>query len=242
MSGFQLVVASYPEQLADAESVRRYVYSEEEQLLGLPIAESYADLAERTTRLVVYTNRQPIGTVSLALARGGAARDQQRLGFDLEASFVLRGFELPGIVPAEVTRFCVLRRYRGTRVAALLYSGLLAESARLGVTHLVAEANMQTDCAVDAALAYALARQRDWTDSDFSAAPRHEARPPAAPTRFVYTEQQRTLLRTGELAAVAPPRTLSLFAQSMRARYIGPPVYEPAFNVFALPLVARLTH
>ncbi|HYP87655.1 MAG TPA: hypothetical protein VEQ59_05870, partial [Polyangiaceae bacterium] len=142
----------------------------------------------------------------------------------------------------EVTRFCVLRRYRGTRVAGLLYAGLLAESARRGVTHLVAEANMETDCAGDAELAYDLARQRDWTDDEFSAAPRHESAPPAAPQRFVYTEEQRRRLRTGQLGGVSPPRTLALFAQRMRARYIGPPVYEPAFNVFALPLVARLTH
>jgi hypothetical protein len=36
------------------------------------------------------------------------------------------------------------------------------------------------------------------------------------------------------------PRTLSLYANKMGARYVGPPAYDPYFGVFALPLVAPL--
>jgi hypothetical protein len=36
------------------------------------------------------------------------------------------------------------------------------------------------------------------------------------------------------------PRTLSLLASKMGARFMGQPVYDPYFNVFALPLVTTL--
>ncbi|MEO8905774.1 MAG: GNAT family N-acetyltransferase [Polyangiaceae bacterium] len=243
--GFQLVSAQRAGQMRDAELVRYRVYSEEERLVGPHGCPDVSEvdpheLSERTKHLIVYSGAEPIGTLRLALARTRGAGDDQ-FGFDLESSFILGGFALPGVVPAEVTRFCILRRYRGTRVASLLYAGLLVESARLGVTHLVAEANMETDCAGDAALAYRLVRERQWTDSRFSAVPRRAASPPEKPTRFVYTEEQRCRTRQGALAEVELPRTLALFAQRMRGRYIGPPVYEPHFNVFALPLVAQLT-
>ncbi|MEO7033360.1 MAG: GNAT family N-acetyltransferase [Polyangiaceae bacterium] len=244
--GFQLVSAQRAVQIRDAELVRYRVYSEEERLVGAHGCPEVSEVdshefSERTKHLIVYSGAEPIGTVRLALARARGASDAAQFGFELESSFILGGFALQGVVPAEVTRFCILRRFRGTRVASLLYAGLLAESARLGVTHLVAEANMETDCAGDAALAYRLVRERQWTDSRFSAVPRRSASPPANPTRFVYTEEQRCRSRPGALAEVELPRTLTLFAQRMRGRYIGPPVYEPHFNVFALPLVAQLS-
>ena len=245
-SGFQLLVAKSTAQIRDAERVRSRVYSEEERLVGAHDQPEVSELepyefSARTKQLLVYSGAEPIGTLRLALANGRGASSSREFGFDLESSFVLGGFAQHGVVPAEVTRFCILRRYRGTRVASLLYAGLLAESARLGVTHLVAEANMETDCAGDAALAYRLVLERQWTDSRFSAVPRRVASPPAQPTRFVYTDEQRRQLHPAALARMELPRTLTLFAHGMRARYIGPPVYEPHFHVFALPLVAQLT-
>ena len=109
---------------------------------------------------------------------------------------------------AEVTRFCVLRRYRCTGVAAALFAGLFAESQRRGITHWVAGANMETDFAEDAALAYRVARAQHLVSSRFHAAPRV---PPPARTprqRPLYTEAQRLRAAGGDLAGISLPRPL----------------------------------
>jgi hypothetical protein len=64
-------------------------------------------------------------------------------------------------------------------------------------------------------------------------------RPPRMRPR--YTEEERLSAQSGDLQGLRLPRTLLLFAARMSARYIGPPVYDPYFNVFALPLVASLS-
>lgn len=244
MSGgdsLRLIVARSSEEIEAAERLQYRVYSEEERLIEprARLEESEAEedsTAGRSARFLVLAGHDPVGTVRLTLPRG----DGGLFGFELEWSFELGGFASPGVVPAEVTRFCVLRRYRGTRAAGMLYRGLVAESLRRGVTHLVAAANMETDCAADAELAHRLIEARRLVDRRFCARPRRATLPPP-PTRFVYSPAERERFRQGDDAALGLPRTLALFAERMGARYVGPPAYEPHFHVFALPLVAELT-
>ena len=56
----------------------------------------------------------------------------------------------------------------------------------------------------------------------------------------MYTEAERLRAAGGDLTGIALPRTLSLFAKRMGARFVGPPLYDGHFNVFALPLVTAL--
>lgn len=236
----RLIVARGSEEIEAAERLQYRVYSEEERLVEPRTRREESEPEEdsaagRTAHLLVLAGQDPVGTVRLTVARGDGV-----FGFELESSFELGGFSSPGVVPAEVTRFCVLRRYRGTRAAGMLYRGLVAESLRRGVTHLVAAANMETDCAEDAELAHRLIEARRLVDRRFYARPRRATLPPP-PTRFVYSPAERERFRQGDDAALGLPRTLALFAERMGARYVGPPAYEPHFHVFALPLVAELT-
>jgi putative hemolysin len=163
-----------------------------------------------------------------------------RLGLDLESKVDLRMLSGSAISTAEVTRYCVLRRYRCTRVTHALFSLLREESARRGITHWVAGANMETDFAEDAALAYRVAGDQSLFSPRFRAEA-HASRPPSTRrTRHCYTAEQRRHARAGERSGLDLPRTLSLFARRMGARFIGPPVYDAYFNVFALPLVTAL--
>ncbi len=235
---FRCVIAKTMQEIIDAQRLRWKVYGEEEELLpdsahsdGREI--DARDYSEGTTHFLVYDGPEAVGTVRLLEPRGG-------LGLDLESKFDLGALSVPGVAPAEVTRYCVSRRYRCTGVTVALFSGLYAESVRRGVTHWVAGANMGTDCAEDAALAYRVACAQALMNERFHARPRAHELPETPRRRPCYTEEQRSRAQRGELAGLELPRTLSLFAKRMGARYIGLPTYDAYFNVFALPLVATL--
>ncbi len=241
----RLIVANTELEIADAQRVRFRVYCEEEHLLPFHIAadgreRDVRDLAETTTHLLVYAGTEPVGTVRLCLA---STRSPEKPGFglDLEASFALLGFDTPGMRLAEITRYCVVRRMRGTRVASALFAALHVTSQRLGVTHWVAAANMETDCAEDAAIAHRLIQTSDLLSPVFAASPRACAGPAAA-KRFSYTPEERQRARRGELSLLKLPRTLSLFAHKLGARYLGAPAYDAHFNVFAAPLSVELAN
>ena len=246
MSSIHLVVAHSRRQIVDCQRLRYLVYVEQEKMLDASECSQGRELDARdfsgeSTHLLVYAGNEPVGTVRLLQPHASSARLCNRLGLELESKFALSGFCAPGIVPAEVTRYCVLDRYRGTRVAAALFSGLLGESARRGITHWVAAANMQTDCADDAAIAYRLVQARKLQTASFSAEPREPGLPRSPARRFVYSAQERERGLRGESETLDLPRTLSLFATRLGALYMGPPAYDSYFNVFALPLVATLS-
>lgn len=234
------LVASDPRQMAEAARLRRRVYCDEE---GLTLAPERPELEASSTiaHLLAYVDGQPAGSLRLVVSSAGAAaRATGRFGLELESTFELSGFEAPGVVLAEVTRFCVLRRFRGSRVAAALFDLLRLESRRRGVTHWVAAANMETDVPEDAALAYRLIEARGLVDPTWRAYRR--SAPASCPpgNRPAFTAEQRLQANAGVLAGLRVPRTLNLFATKMGARYIGPPAYDRRFRVFALPLTVDL--
>jgi hypothetical protein len=239
------VIARTARQVMDAQRVRWRVYGEEEGLLCASVARSGREVdarddCEGTTHFIAYSGREPVATVRLLRRARGDGGQDGCLGLDIEAKFDLGALCRPGIVAAEVTRFCALRRCRSTGVTKALFWHLYAESERLGVTHWVAGANTQTDCAEDAALAYRVARARRLVNDGLRAEPRVSDLPSTPRRRPYYTEEQRLRALVGDLAGLDLPRPLSVFAGAMGGRYIGPPVYDGYFNVFALPLVATL--
>ncbi|MFT3772751.1 MAG: GNAT family N-acetyltransferase [Minicystis sp.] len=243
MQTFQAIVARTPQEIRDAQRVRWAVYGEEERLLsrerrfeGREI--DARDEQETTSHLLVYAGGEAVGTVRLL--RPSAERESGCLGLDLEAKWDLGALAAPGIAPAEVTRYCVLRQHRHTGVTTALFAGLYAESVRRGITHWVAGANMETDLPEDAAVAYRVAQEKGFCSARFAASPRVAEVPRTPRRRACYTEEQRRQAAGGDLTGIALPRTLALFASRMGARFIGPPVYDTGFDVFALPLVATL--
>jgi hypothetical protein len=240
MAHLRCVIARTPDQIADAQRVRWQVYGEEERLLAPSVGVSRRevdarDLCEDTLHFIVYVGAEAVGTVRLLQGRGS---DGDR-GLDLGAKVDLGPLK-PPLVAAEVTRFCVLRRHRCTRVTAALFFALRAESRRRGITHWVAGANMETDVVEDAALTYRLVRERGLMDARLRVAALGGA-PQATPRRRpFFTEEQRLRAARGELGGLELPRPVSLFAAKMGARYIGAPVYDSYFDVFALPLLAAV--
>ncbi|MDB4981782.1 MAG: hypothetical protein JWM82_2534 [Myxococcales bacterium] len=233
--------ARTPREIADGQRVRFRVYVEEERLLSSMAGREGREIDERdddagTVHLVAYDGEEPVGTVRLLRARP-TLEAEPRLGLELESTFTLAAMG-PGVVAGEVTRYCVARSHRGTRVAGMLYALLRAESARCGITHWFASANMQTDSPEDAALVYELVCRRRLVDDVFAATPRATAPPGLARRLSCYTSEQRRRARRGDDDALPLPVPVALFAARMGARYIGPPAFDATFGVFALPLVA----
>jgi hypothetical protein len=239
MPNLTCLVASSDEQREDAARLRREVYRDEESMPLSPESPQ-REKSDSISHLVAYVDGAPVGSVRLVIASPHDGAGPGRFGLELESCFTLSGFEAPGTVLAEVTRFCVLRRFRGSRVAAALFDLLRLESRRRGVTHWVAAANMETDIAEDAQLTYRLIEARGLLEDAWRAQPCDAPSTPTLGFRPAFTPEQRLKASQGELGGLKLPRTLNLFATKMGARYIGPPAYEPRFRVFALPLAVEL--
>lgn len=252
MKRYQGSIARTAGEIVEVQRARWRVYGLEEKLLPASVAVDGREIDARdddagTVHFAVRAGGEVVGTVRLQPASrqhattGGTGRGCG--GLDVASKVDLAALSVPGIVLAEVTRFCVLRAYRGTGVTPALFAALRAESERRGITHWVAAANTETDVAEDALIAYRIARANGLVSTRFHVSARAPAPAPTAPpTRPGYTDEQRRRARAGELAVadLDLPRTLSVFARRMGARFIGGPVFDPYFGVFALPLVVVL--
>lgn len=237
-------------EIRDAQRVRFRVYVEEEGLStrhgsGRELDEDARDFCANTSHVVVYDSVEPVATVRLVRPQTCADPERALRELDLSSRFRLDGFAGEALRPAEVTRYCVLRRYRGSRAAALLFRSLLAASTEHRITHWVAAANTQTDSALDAEILYPLAMSRGLTTTRFTARAiqRVEAHqggqePCRVTETRIYTPDQLALAARGEYDELELPPVLSLFARRMGARYMGAPVYDSRFGVYAMPLVS----
>ncbi|MDC0713602.1 GNAT family N-acetyltransferase [Stigmatella sp. ncwal1] len=239
-------VATTLSQLDDALRIRFSVFGSELGLLPGPPPQAPRevncfDTLETTVHLIVYAGDVPVATSRLLLPNAEVAHATNgRLGIDLEQKLDLSGVEGPGLVFAETTRYCVLREWRHSEVLVHLQAGLYRESRRRGVTHWIASANTETDSAEDARLAFQLARHQGLVSQRWQVQAHKPSPLPEVPSAPHYTPTQRALAQQGQLAGLRMPRTLSLFARKMGARFIAEPLYDAGFRRFSMPLIAAL--
>jgi hypothetical protein len=243
---FHYEVARTQRQLDDALRVRGTVLEEEQGRVARPGPEAPRDLRpfdtlETTSHVVVYADRRPVATARLLLpdrkvaeARGG------RLGIDLETKFDVSPLVAPELRLAETTRFYVLEDWGGSEAVMHLVAGLYQESVRQGVTHWVALADMETDSLEDARIVWHVAAHQGLVSERWQVRGRAHALPPPEPQVPLYTPEERLRAREGQLHGLRLPRTLSLFARKLGARFMGAPLYDAHLRRYALPLVAPL--
>ncbi|RKH18702.1 GNAT family N-acetyltransferase [Corallococcus praedator] len=238
-------VADTQRELDDALRVRWEVFGVELRMLGdkkpqAPREANCFDTLPTTAHVVVYSGEEAVATARLLLPNAEvAASAGSLLGLDIERKLDLSEIAAPGRVFAETTRYCVRRDWRNSAVLRL-QACLYRESRRRGVTHWIAAANMETDSVEEASLIYRAAARRGWVSDRFHVRTREFPPPPREPVamRLGPTELERA--RHGALDGLKMPPVLSLFADKMGARFIGPPHYDTAFHRFTVPLVAAL--
>ncbi|WP_375758177.1 GNAT family N-acetyltransferase [Corallococcus exercitus] len=244
MSSWSCRVATAQRELDDALRVRYQVFGEEMRMLGpkrprAPREADCFDTLRTTAHVVVYAGAEAVATARLLTPNAEvAAFADTVVGLDIEKKLDLSEFVAPGRVFAETTRYCVTRRYRNSAVLRL-QAGLYRESRRRGVTHWIAAANMETDSQEEADLYFQAAARRGWVSDGFRVRTREFPPPPVGPLAARLTAEQRDQARQ-DLDALRMPPVLSLFADKMGARFIGPPHFDPAFHRFTVPLVAAL--
>jgi len=214
MTRYSGTLARTAAEIAEAQRLRWQVYGEEEKLLPPSACQDGREVDAR--------DAEP-GTAHFIVRAGADVVGTVRLLFPAPTR-ALAALAPWGCAPAEITRFCVRRAYRNTGVTPALFAALRAESVRRGITHWVAAANTETTIAREAAFACRIARAKGYVAEPSPGGGRDQTAPD-----LDYV-----------LASLDLPRTLSVFARRMGARFAGCPIYDPYFGVFALPLVVAL--
>lgn len=237
MPKLECIIAETKKQVDDALRVRWKVFVDECQYLQrapyVTRREFDAfDSLETTIHFVGYVDGEAAATVRLLLPNEEvAAESNTDFGIDLEGKYDLAQFREAGIRLAECPRSSVVRKFQRTGILMHLYAEMYRTSRRTGVTHWVASANTETDHPGDADHVYRLAEESGFVSGRWHVHARHES--PAPP-------QSRHRLFEDVTKPAVFPRTLGIFAQTMGARYIGKPVYDAGFHMYAIPLALNL--
>lgn len=199
------------------------------------------DTLDTTVHVLVHDGAEPVATMRVALPNAEVAANLGgTVGLELEQRMDLSALIRPGMVFAEPSRFCVLPKWRRSEAVTWLQAGMYAESRRRGVTHWIASANLETDSPEDALLSWQVVASRGWRSPCFRVDvpdPREAAVHSRTP---FYTPEERSRAKQGLLDGLRVPRSPSLFARTMGARFIAEPLYDAYFQWFTLPLIMAL--
>ncbi|MBZ4335013.1 GNAT family N-acyltransferase [Corallococcus sp. AS-1-12] len=239
-------VATTQRELDDAARVRWAVFGGELGLLSEQSAltrreVTCVDTLDTTVHVLVYVGAEPVATMRVALPNAEVAANLGgTVGLEMEQRLDLSALLRPGMVLAEPSRFCVLPRWRRSEAVTWLQAGMYIESRRRGVTHWIASANLETDAPEDALLSWRVVASRGWRSPCFRLDvpdPRETAAQSRTP---FYTLEERARAKLGQLEGLRVPRSPSLFARTMGARFIAEPLYDAYFRWFTLPLIMAL--
>ncbi len=245
MTQIRCTLAQSQRRIDDALRLRFEVFARELGYLEInertiPRESDAFDTLATTLHVVAYHGRDAVGAVRLLLPNPEiASANRTTFGLPIETHYDLSALSPIGIRLAETTRFCVLSSYRGSPVASYLHAATLRLSVRFGVTHWIACANMETDDADDAVIIQRVAKSRGFVRDDFSLVRRSVLAAPLFPRRPFYEERVRARALAGD-SALPLPRTIDSYARRMRARFVGPPIFEPRFRMCALPFIAAV--
>lgn len=245
MISLQCRIAHTRKDLDDALRVRWEVFGQELNLIAsapaAPREVDPYDTLDTTVHFVAYADGRPIATTRLLLPNPEIACARRGwLGLDLESRFDLGALHFQEISLAEVTRFCVLARYRSSGALDALHAAMRAESRRRGITHWIAAVNAETDHAGDAAIIFQVASALGLVSSGVQVTPLGGDHPPTSPGFPFYNDEERARARSGALGGLRLPRPLRVFTRRMAARFIGPARYDKRFCRFAMPLLASV--
>lgn len=246
MPHIRCILAQTQRRIDDALRIRFDVFARELGYIeaherSIPRECDAFDTLDTTFHLVAYDGQTPVGAVRMLLPNSEIARAHGTLfGLPIETHYDLRAISGTCRRPAETTRFCVLSQYRGSPVASILHAGALRLSIRLGVTHWIAGANMETDAIDDAMIIQRALVLRGFVRDDLCLERRTALVPPLYPRRPFYDDRVRSRALAGD-SSVPLPRTIDSYARCLKARFVGPPMFDQRFRMCSLPFIADVS-
>lgn len=246
----EVLVARTREELDACFSIRYEVFGKEYNAcddLGHRthrIIDSF-DTLPTTLNLLALYNGGPAGTVRLLKKNEEIAKiNNWTLGIKMEEYFDLSPYK--GMNVSEIPNTCVLGEYRGMNepnIVIGLWSFAIKLSKLMGITHLCAIANPETDCLKEAEIIYNVLKSRGYVSEDIDIKarnPSYYCRNPKPYFRAVYNLElvEKTdpdSLESADLDYFEVPRFLKILYKC-GLKFNGKPVYIPSFKGCAIPV------
>jgi len=206
---------------------------------------SSIDCLGTTEHVLVFEDQLCVATARLAFPNPDVARaSRTRLGLELENAGVdLSGLHDISDQVAEISRLCVLKRWRGTAAVIRLYEGLYVVSRQRGVRYWVGGVDCRTSNLAEAQLMRSILGLRGAIDPRHQLAvvgkPAPAGQPGGTKTEF-YTKEQLELAELGHSEGLPIAGALVAFTKRLGATCIGWPAMHPAFPRYVLPMLVDL--
>lgn len=235
-------IAETRKEIDDALRIRHLVFAQELKNIdpvrhAIPREVDPFDMLETTIHFVAYIDGVPVGAARMLMPNVEIARATNTLfGFDLESKFDLTGLVQKNMRPAETMRYCVLASARNKPVAGAMIREAARISRRLGITHWLGSATIETNTPESAARIESVGATLGFVHRDIRIAPRtitcasNDIRP-----HFIDTS--RRCLSQAPPSNVEFPRVLTMYARRLGARIIGPPLYDTRFRGYSIPIL-----
>ncbi|GJE53580.1 hypothetical protein EKPJFOCH_0045 [Methylobacterium thuringiense] len=241
-TGYRVAKACTVAELDDAARVRWQVFSDAMQLAPglLPALREINgfDVLDTTDNFVCYRGEEAIGTIRLLRPNPAVARVQKLpLGLPLELQCRIDDMP-PRAHVAELGRAAILREHRGSPAIGRLYRAAYEASRRDGITHWIGFSLTETDLRADTNIVLAILGEKGRTASRpclRSTLPE----PDHVPCRPFYTEEQRRLAAEGSFDTLPLPAIVR-FLLGLGLSFVGPPIFEPTFKEYGLPIILPL--
>jgi hypothetical protein len=234
-------IAESRKEIDEALRIRHVVFAQELANIdpvrhAVPREVDPYDMLETTIHFVAYLDGTPVGTARMLMPNPEIARATGTVfGFDMESKFDLASLAQKNIMPAETMRYCVIATARNKPVAASMVREGIRISRRLGITHWIGSATLETSTPEDAARIESVGANLGFVHRDIRIAPR-TVTCPSNDLRHVFFDTSGCLSRLPP-SNVHFPRILAMYARRLGARIIGPPLYDARFRGYSIPIV-----
>jgi L-ornithine Nalpha-acyltransferase len=245
MSPINCRIAESRKEIDDALRIRYLVFAQELENIdpvrhAIPREVDSFDMLETTIHFVAYLNGAPVGAARMLTPNVEIARVTNTLyGFDLESKFDLTNLARPNIQPAETMRYCVLASARKKPVAGVMIREAVRISRRLGITHWLGSATLETTTHETAARIESVGATLGFAHRDIRIAPRTMTCP-SNDIRQHFLNTSACRLSQSPPSNVEFPRVLTMYARRLGARMIGPPLYDARFRGYSIPILMAM--
>jgi len=228
--GLEFRIAQTEEELKMAFQVRYAVFGED---CGYLKAEDYPDqiesdkydFLETTKNFIALDQGKPIATARLSMKDPLIADEEEtHFGLPVEHIFDLAACKKLGINVGEISRSAVLGEYRRSRTIMTIWGCIIGFAKEYGLTHIVTNANMETDCMDNAMVIYELAKKEGYVHQDIITPPLEE---------FAQKQKKRSAVLN---SPVEIPEILQMYAR-IGTKFISPPIYYSKFNMCSILVI-----